>query len=456
MIERNALRNGKVPPHPAARSERPGFRAGLALSLMGMVALSGCDSLLDVENPNSLVQEDLESPAAANALANGALSTVARGYSGVLLLHASAADELVFTGSRDAWIQIQQGDLRDPANEFSDAEWPFVSEGRWMADEAVRLLNQFDQEGTLGNRNHLARAHLYSALKYTLIADLWENFVFSDRIQTGPPIGPENMLGLYDQAVANLDAGLGVAQATGNAELQATILAQRARTKHARAVRALITPAGSSPASALVNDAGAVADAEAALGMVGDDWRFRLTYSAGTVSNTWGAWVNERLELRPSDTYVTPTADNKQVAGIALMDPIDEVADPAVSAIINEAVGARQYGPATVVSARELRLILAEAALAAGNEAGFTQHINAIRTMDGVTPYSGQMPALDLLKHQRKAGLYLTGRRLNDHYRFGTTSPLWNPNFEAAQRPGTLFPIAQVERTSNCHLLGTC
>jgi len=94
--------------------------------------------------------------------------------------------------------------------------------------------------------------------------------------------------------------------------------------------------------------------------------------------------------------------------------------------------------------------------LAAGNEAGFTEQINRVRALDGLTPYSGQLPAMELLQHSRKAGLYLTGRRLADHYRFGTTSPLWNPNADAARRPGTLFPIAQVERTSNCHLVGTC
>jgi starch-binding outer membrane protein, SusD/RagB family len=79
-----------------------------------------------------------------------------------------------------------------------------------------------------------------------------------------------------------------------------------------------------------------------------------------------------------------------------------------------------------------------------------------VRALDGVSDYTGQIPALDILRHQRMAGLYLTGRRLADHYRFGTVSPLWNPNASASTRPGTLFPIAQIERTSNCHLLGVC
>jgi hypothetical protein len=421
-----------------------------------LLLTTGCSGLLDVENPNSLVQDDLNSPAAAGALANGALATVARGFGEIILLHGAASDELQFTGSRDAWIQLQEGDLRDPANEFSDAAWPFVVEGRWMADEAVRLLGEFDQEGNLANRLLLARAQLYSAIIYTQVADMWEDFALSNRTEAAPPRGADNMLGLYDRAIERLDAALAIAQVAGNAEFRATILAQRARTRHARAVRAKITPAGSTPADPLVNVAAANADAQAALALVAPTWRYRFTYSANTVANNWGAWVNERLELRPSDSYVFPTATDKQVAGIKLRDPIDQVPDPALAGIINEAVVARQFGPVTVTSAREMRLILAEAALASGNTAGFATHINAIREGDGLTPWSGQVPALEMLRHHRMGGLYMTGRRLNDHYRFGTKSPLWNPNAAAAQRPGTLFPIAEVERTSNCHIQGSC
>lgn len=437
-------------------ADRKGWGAK-TLALTGLaLTLTACSGLLDVENPNSLVQDDLNSPAAAAALANGALATVSRGFGEIILLHGAASDELQFAGSRDAWIQIQEGDLRDPANEFSDAAWPFVVEGRWMADEAVRLLSEFNQSGNLADRTLLARSQLYSAIMYTQIADVWEDFALSNRTEASPPRGAENMLGLYDAAIEQLNDALAIAQTAGTAELRATILAQRARTRHARAVRAKITPAGTSPADPLVNVAAAVADAQAALALVPATWRYRFTFSANTVANNWGAWVNERLELRPSDSYVFPTATDKQVAGIRLQDPIDAVPDPALSAIINEAVVARQFGPITVVSARELRLIIAEAALASGNETGFAEQINAIREADGLTPWTGQIPALDMLKHHRMAGLYLMGRRLNDHYRFGTKSPLWNPNAEAARRPGTLFPIAEVERTSNCHIIGTC
>ena len=431
-------------------------RATTLLGLALAVGIAGCDGLLDVENPNSLVQDDLESPAAAGALANGALATMTRGWGYMVLLHGSASDELQFTGSRNAWIQLQEGGLRDASNEFTVEAFPFINEGRWMADEAVRQLTAFDQAGQLGNRSLLARSHLYSGMVYTQIADLWEDWVISDRRQEAPPVGPNNMTQMYDAAIQSLSRGLEIATSEGNAALAQQIRAQRARTYHARAVRQLITPAGSTPSNPLVNDAQAVADAQAVLAQVDPSWRFRLEFSSATVTNQWGAWVNERLELRPSDAYVSPTADDKRVASVTLADPIDGVVDPFLEETILEAAGARQFGPVTVVSARELRLILAEAALATGDTGGFATHINAIRSQDGLTAWDGQVDALELLKHTRMANLFNTGRRLNDHYRFGTQSFLWAAGQDAASRPGTLLPIAQIERTANCFILGTC
>jgi starch-binding outer membrane protein, SusD/RagB family len=438
------------------RIREPG-RKGWILGLAMAAAAAGCGDLLDVENPNQLVQADLESPAAAGALANGAVATVTHALGWMTLVHGSASDELQFVGSRNAWIQLEEGNLHDPANEFTDQAWPSVTRGRWMADEAVRLLKEFDDDGLLVNRNLLARSQLYSAVIYTAIADMWDDFPLgSNRMEAGPPIGRASMSQLYDQAITNLTEALAIAQATGNTDLQAEILAQRARTRHARAVWTLVAPGQAAPANPWVNDAQAVADALAALDMVDNSWRFRVTYSAGTVANEWGFWVNERLELRVSDPYVFPEpTEGKTVESIRLEDPIDEIPDRALEAVVMEAVGARQFNPVTVVSAKELHLILAEAGLAGGTP-DFTTHINAVRALNNLTPFAGQMDEGDLLRHMRRVNLFKTGRRLMDHYRFGEPSYSWVSGSRALTTPGTLFPITEVERRSNCHILGTC
>jgi starch-binding outer membrane protein, SusD/RagB family len=430
-------------------------RRGGLLALALAVSLSACDSLMDVENPNQLVESDLGNPTAAAALVNGALATVATAHADMMTIHGTASDELKWVGSRDAWRELAFGFLTDPRNEFSDAAYPQVARGRWMADEAIRRLEAFDAEGELANRTLLARARLYSAISYTTIADLFDDFTFGNMREEGPPVGADNMVQLYDQAIANLTAALGIAGIS--ATLERDLLAQRARTRHARAVWLTLNPAGSVPADPLVNDAGANDDALAALAASTDlDWAFRFAYSSATVTNGWGAWINERLEMRVGDPYIVPDATDKQVDGILLEDPIDNIPDPALEAIVMEAVGARQFGPITVVSAREMHLILAEAALAAGEPGDFEDHINAVRSLDELTDYTGQIPALDMLRHARRVNLFNQGRRLADHYRFGEPSVEWAPNSSAVQTVGTFLPITEIERTANCYILGTC
>lgn len=68
-----------------------------------MAAVSGCDELLQVSNPNNIAGDDILNPVAASALANGALSGVARGYANILTSYATATDELEWSGSRDAY-----------------------------------------------------------------------------------------------------------------------------------------------------------------------------------------------------------------------------------------------------------------------------------------------------------------------------------------------------------------
>ena len=107
-------------------------------SMAGM----GCDDPLNVANPNSLVEQDLGNPTAANAVANGALATVARGWGEVIAPYSTATDEVIWIGSRDAWRDLDFGNVSFTGNEFTDDAMKFLHEGRWMADKAVAQLEE--------------------------------------------------------------------------------------------------------------------------------------------------------------------------------------------------------------------------------------------------------------------------------------------------------------------------
>ncbi|HYT67309.1 MAG TPA: RagB/SusD family nutrient uptake outer membrane protein [Vicinamibacterales bacterium] len=448
---------------PAPRGRGRWIRLLRAVSLV-MVA-AGCSSLLDVENPNNVNQDNLNNPAAAAALANGALSATARALGNVLTPYSEATDELTWIGSRDAWDDLDKGYLTGITNEFVDAAFPQVAQSRWLSDEAIKRLGGFDADGKLADRNLLARSYLYGAIAYTMIGDMFNDFpIGSDRTVEAAPLGPANMAQVYDTAVVYATRGIAIAQATGDAELERELTAMRARARHAQGVWQKLNPfSPATLASPLVNDPAAVADATAALAGAAADWKYQFNYSSETVSTGIGFEVNQRLESRFGDLYIVPTTDNKRVASIRLLDAINNKPDPVLSRTINEFVAGVQYGPLTVVSSRELYLILAEARLAQNDSVGAATFINNIRALvaaDSLTPYdplnAAHPRALAMLQHERRVNLFLQGRRLADHYRFGVPADKWPANAEAVQQPGTVFPITNTEILANCHIQGTC
>ena len=74
-----------------------------------------------------------------------------------------------------------------------------------------------------------------------------------------------------------------------------------------------------------------------------------------------------------------------------------------------------------------MQLIIAVDALGSGDEETFTSHINVIRSLDGLSDYSGQIDSTVMLEYARRVNLFMQGRRLSDHYRFGSVSEKWIP-----------------------------
>lgn len=417
------------------------IRTTLLLVALAMFFAMGCEGILDVKNPNNVLEKDLENPVAAAGIANGALFTVSHGIGYVLAPYETVTDEVRWIGSRDAWGQLDNGIVSDYYNEFVDASWPYITEGRWMADKAVSLLEAFDGAGTLVNRLDLARAYAYQALVRTTIADMFDDFVFSDKTTANPPIGETNMVSLYDQAVAALDKGLAIARSGTTAshqEWERRILGLRARVKHSKDIWTKVNPKGTVPTNPYIASAGAVADAQAALAKMTGDYMWRLDYFSALTFNEFAWEVVGRSELA---LEAIPN------------DPVTGSADARMTAIANDfrdrSKYQDRYSPLTVVSAREMHLIIAEGHLAAGNAAQCLAQLNTLRTLTGQTAYPPTFDAATALKHERRANLYLQGRRLSDMYRFGIQDARWLPNAEARTTPGSFFPITIQERRAN-------
>jgi hypothetical protein len=419
------------------------------LLLAGFMA--GCNNLLDVNNPNNVLEENLDDPAAAAAIANGVLSTASNAISYCLAPYTVVTDEAIWIGSRDAWNQLDKGNVGDFSNEFTDAAWPFITEARYTADNAIARLEAFKSASTLRDPKTLARAYLYSAIIRVTIADMFDDFVYSNKQEAKAPIGEANMATVYDEAIAHLNAAYAIAQTyTGNArdlELERRILGMRARAKHAKAVWQKVNPKPVSAAT-LANPyvTEGVDDAQAALALpMAANYRWQLLFPGSLgIANEWSFEVVSRQEMNtapPPKDIIDNTIDDPRI--------VAEIAD------FKDKVkwGGDRNSPITMTSEREMQLIIAESKITA-DPAGATSILNELRARNNLMPLAGSVTVGQLLQHERLANLYMQGRRLADMYRFGIKDSRWLPTSEAITVPGSFFPITIQERRANPFLTG--
>jgi hypothetical protein len=413
-----------------------------SLGVIVLLAALGCDNLLEVDNPNSVLEENLDDPAAANAIASGALATTANGFGYCMAPYTTATDEATWIGSRDGWNLLDRGSIADINNEFTDAAWPFITEARYTCDNAIALLAGFKSANTLKDPKNLVKAYLYSAVTRLTIGDMFDNFVYSNKREVAPPIGRNNMVRVYDEAIAHLDAALPIAQSGASAEfveLQRRVLGMRARAKHAKAVWQLLNPAPiTQPLSNPYVNAGAD-DALAAAALMGVDYKWLFTYPGSISAFNELAWeLVGRSELKFADPAI---------------DPIDGIPDPRIAAIINDFRDKAKYGdrnsPITVVSEREMQLIIAESHVASGNQQAAADVLNALRGRNSLKPIPDVAQTGNILIHERRANLFLQGRRLSDMYRFNIQAAQWVAGSDAVAKPGSFFPITIQERRAN-------
>ena len=422
--------------------------------IASIIMFLGCS--LDANNPNNLLEEQL-GVSAFSPMVNGLEGVTIRAYGNILAPYSVASDEMIWIGSRDAWQQLNFGNVDNINNEFVDAAFFYVAEARYWADDVIARGEEFSTSNAFSdkNRTDLARAYWYGAITYMVIADMFDDFVVgSVKTEGAPPVGPSNMGSLYDTAVSYLDKALAL-----NAGLTDALKATKARAIFSKGVWGKTNPVNTG--DPLVNASSAASLAAEALSALGDDFSVNLITS-GSAPDTVGGLdiageVNDRLEMRLSDTYVISSdakrpdaiGDGNPATTVSIMDPIDNIADPALYNNVVNFTAPGLYPEYPVVSGREMLLIIAESALASGDNDTFTTNINKLRALDGLTPYSGQIGAQDLLEHSRRVNLFLQGRRLSDHYRFASPSEYWISSSPAINSPGSFLPITISEIQSN-------
>lgn len=397
------------------KSRRRG-RIGGGLALMAMLTFTGCDleSLLEVNDPDTVNPGTLEDPAVIDVVIAGAQGDFTDAFSGgesYVTVSALLADEFFSSGSfptRTATDQRVQ--FRPVEGNTSDETYRSIHFARRALDEAAERVAAHEDLGT-GSDEYQELKSLEGYSLVLLAEGFCSHMPISETVDGVFTYGaPMTSAGVFGEAVQRFDAAL----AGGEDDLAAV--------GKARAMLALAqSPADYAAAAAVVAD-------------VPTDFTYFIYHSQSGTSNPL-------FTLQGNGRY--SQSSNEGINGLPFRngDPRTPwVEDPeggfTPSIPLYLSLKATDYdSPIVFASGVEARLIQAEALMEAGDFAGMTGILNDLRadvadimaawvddytefvpdaSLPALTAPTNREDAIDQLFYERGFWLYLTGHRLGD------------------------------------------
>lgn len=204
---------------------------GFAALLAGSVAGCDLDGLLEVTDPSRLLAEDVEVPAQAGALMAGIEADFICAHGASVQVTAILSDEFENTNSQGGSWSL---DRRRPETSDSwgdngcTARTPSVyvpaSRARWVADNVVRLMEEWTDEEVDSRQERIARG--------SLLAGFSVNMLGAAHCTAALDVGPElTSLQLFAEAESRFTKALGTAQSAGLSDIKNAALVGRARVR---------------------------------------------------------------------------------------------------------------------------------------------------------------------------------------------------------------------------------
>lgn len=389
--------------------------------LLGTIGLVGC-GVLDVDNPDTVDPNDVNTPQGLAALHAGALGDFSVAYGGngpagaegILLVSGSLSDEL---GNSETFPTRKEYDQRaiDLKNGTLDNVFRNLQNARRSAEVAADALSRLSPSAATDSRT--TETYALAGMTYVMLG---ENYCSGVPISDFGPTGelefgePQTTQQLFERAVALFDLGLAV---QGNATSQ-----NFARVGKARALLNL----------------GRFADAAAAVAGVPVTFSYNTTHTLAVNRQQNGVFSL----LNQAERFTV--ADNDGGNGLdfrSAMDPrvpwartpANDVGFDNATPQYDQGKYANESAPITVANGVEAELILAEVALRNNQVTTWLDKLNALRANTALYPsafpagfpaaFPNLAPLTDpgdaagrtaLMFRERAFWLYLTGHRLGD------------------------------------------
>lgn len=339
-------------------------KRGLGIPASGLLltAAIGCSDFLEVDNPASLLDEDLQRKELLNTLANTPEGNLAGTYSSLLTRHGLLSDELFHPTTQLENIDAMRGN-RLASNSAVEGHWRGLAQARWLADEVAERL-----AAAGGNDLGVAHAHFFGGIARITMADHYNVIVYGAE---GGLLGPIDVIA---ESIERFQQAAQVAQAAGDANFAAAALGQVAR-----AYRSLYYERthlqGQMDRSLMDQAESAARQALAAHPAYNVSLRFGAPGGSNSAASLGGPYGGTN---RIDEVY------------LFLPDPVTGDWDPRVpheETTRQEPLGISSYNlkytaretPLPLSRAAEARLIIAESRLLAGDLAGAVEWINRTR-----------------------------------------------------------------------------
>ncbi len=381
----------------------PGLAGALALVLLG-----GCDSLLDVEDPSSVTDDDLSTVEALPVIRAGAISDFQRAFggnaniNGLVLLSGLLGDELIDAQQDPLRQLIDQRLLSTDNLSFAVAQvYRQLQRARVAAEAAGAKYASFDSTTSVNRAEMLALA----GYAYVLLGETFCSGVPFSKLEGTPVYGtPQTTTQIFTTAVAKFDSALAITSAGAQGNL--------ASVGKGRALLNLNDPAA----------------AGAAVAGVPPEFAYSIEFS----SNSQPQW-NGTFFFIVNGLFSVSNVEG----GVGL--PYVSDGDTRTPTLVTGTAGLDNSTPLTLqleyasldadivlASGTEASLIGAEAALQGGDAVTWLATLNALRASAGLadtTDPGTDAGRLALNFRERSYWLWLTAHRLGDLRRLARPAP---------------------------------
>ncbi|MGH7699401.1 MAG: RagB/SusD family nutrient uptake outer membrane protein [Gemmatimonadales bacterium] len=406
-----------------------------------LVALltAACEGVLDVPSPSRIPAEDLEAPANAQLLVNGAIADFDCAFGAYVVLGGLVGEELI-----DALQTADRFPYDRRTHQGSDRRYSVfgcealgvytpLQTARASAENVLRLLQEWTDAEVPNRTSLIATASAYSGYGLLLLGEGFCSAAVStinpDRTITyGGEITRDSLFAL---AELRLTDAIGAAQAASNTDIERMSLVGRARARL---------------------NLGRFAQANADAALVPDGYVHDMT-----ASNINGRRENRVWAQNAVANFATSVGEPYRSYSTAGDPRVPLVQTTRVSVTGVEHWYQTKYlsgASIRIASAIEARLIYTEGLIAAGQLAEAVDSLNVFRARGNQAPFVSVDSATihAELVDQRRRELFLTGHHLGDIIRYGITlSPAAGTPYHGSGEYGSqvCFPLPDIERNNN-------